>query len=99
MTDRLALKPDEADLMTAAEIAEVLSMDQSHVYQLIKRGMRHVRVGRSVRVPRREFLRWLSDRMQEPKPRSVKPLKVVPKLSKGGAGVRPSELNQKRRTG
>lgn len=86
-----------ADLLTAKEIAEVLKMDQSHVYQLIKREMKHARIGRSVRVERSEFQRWLTERAVEPKSRD-RIVKAVPHFPARGAGVRPSDLQPKKRT-
>ncbi len=52
--ERLLLKP--------SEVAEALGVGRTTAYELIRTGrLPTIRVGRSVRVPRAELERWLTD--------------------------------------
>lgn len=52
---------DLPDVMTAADVAEVLQCSDKHVYDLgVKGVIPRIKVGRLVRFPKRGFLKWLN---------------------------------------
>jgi excisionase family DNA binding protein len=58
--------PDEPDrLLKAAELQVALAMSRAKVYRMMQDGtLPTVRVGGSVRVPRRALVKWLEENTQ-----------------------------------
>ena len=58
---------DEPILLRVADVARLLSLSRSAVYELIAAGqLPHIRLGSSLRVPRAALERWIQDRTIEP---------------------------------
>jgi excisionase family DNA binding protein len=54
--------PEMPVFLRAEEVAGILRCSRSQVYGWIKRGqIPAVRFGRSVRIPREDFFKWLAD--------------------------------------
>ena len=50
------------ELLTAQEVSPIIRMPKARVYQLIAEGiLPHVRIGKSIRVPRAAFEDWLAN--------------------------------------
>ena len=57
---------DEKALLRPADLAPLLDVSRSRIYQLISTGvLPAIRVGGSLRIPREAFERWLADRRDE----------------------------------
>lgn len=54
-----------SDLLTVPEVAEILRVPVRTAYALV-RTMRHIKIGRLVRVPRAALDEWLRERETEP---------------------------------
>jgi excisionase family DNA binding protein len=53
----------ERELLRAEEVAKVLGIGRTKVYELMLRGeLPVIRIGRLVRVPRAALLRWIAER-------------------------------------
>ena len=54
------MNPCEAELLRVSEAAPLLSVSRSKAYELAETGqIPVVRIGRSVRIPRRDLLEWI----------------------------------------
>ncbi|NLC57639.1 MAG: helix-turn-helix domain-containing protein [Armatimonadetes bacterium] len=55
-------------MLRANEAAELIGVSQAQVFNLAKRGeLSCVRIGRSVRFPRRALQAWIEEKTQEPR--------------------------------
>ena len=53
--------PEQQELMRVAEVAKQLGVSDSRLYQLIAQGaVPCVRIGRSIRIPREAWRRWIA---------------------------------------
>lgn len=56
------------ELLRPDEVAEILDIGRTKLYAMIRQEELPVlRVGRLVRIPRRQFEGWLADRVKEPR--------------------------------
>jgi putative molybdopterin biosynthesis protein len=54
---------DDDELLRPVEVQRLLRVGRSKVYEMIARGeLPVVRIGRVVRIPRRELERWIAER-------------------------------------
>lgn len=61
----------EAELLRAEEVAGVLAVARSTVFELLRTGeLPAVRIGRAVRVPRKALDRWIEEQTDVPRKRS-----------------------------
>jgi excisionase family DNA binding protein len=59
-------RPSQPLLLRAAEVAAILGIGRSTVFELAAAGeLPVVRIGRSVRVPRHALYRWIEERTQQ----------------------------------
>ena len=57
----------EALLLRAADVAAILDLGRSKVYEMMKKGeLPVVRIGRSVRVPRSALTEWIASQTKQP---------------------------------
>lgn len=57
--------PKNQELMRVAEVAPLLGVTSSRLYQLLAQcALPSVRVGRSIRIPRGAWNKWLEDQTQ-----------------------------------
>lgn len=55
----------DQELMRVADLAPLLGVTSSRLYQLLAQGrLPYVRVGRSIRIPREAWNRWLEEQAQ-----------------------------------
>ncbi len=68
---------DAPDVLTVTEVAKLLRVGRNAAYALVQSGeLWGVRVGRSIRVPRRSVERFLADEPQAETKRAPAPLKA-----------------------
>ena len=68
--DPLAHAPDDFELMTADEAAELIRLPRSSVYELARNGrIPFVRIGRRIFFIRGALIQWLIDQMTVPRNR------------------------------
>lgn len=61
----------EAELLRAEQVAEVLAVARSTVFELLRTGeLPAVRIGRAVRVPRKALDRWIEEQTDVRRARS-----------------------------
>lgn len=61
----LAAEPNV--ILTVAEVAEYLRVDQDIIYRLVHDGdLRAVRIGRAIRIPMQEVRRYVEDQLASP---------------------------------
>lgn len=70
---------DQKLLLTIDEVAELLSLGRSKIYQLIREGkIRPIRIGRATRVSRDEVVRWVQDEQRQVTLAALKPRDFSP---------------------
>jgi excisionase family DNA binding protein len=58
-----SVNPCEPELLRVSDAAKLLSMSKSKVYEMAEKGeVPVVRIGTSVRIPRRKLLAWVEER-------------------------------------
>lgn len=60
----------DKEFLTIAELAALLQVNRKAVMAWTRRGMPHLRLGRSVRIPREKALAWLETGAASPPPQS-----------------------------
>lgn len=55
----------EKVLLKPEEVAQALGLSRTRVYELLGKGMPHVRFGKSIRVPAVELQAWIAERTSE----------------------------------
>lgn len=70
--DPLSHSPDEFELLTAREAAELIRLPRSSVYELVRNGrIPFVRIGRRILFIRGALIQWLIDEMTVPRNRGT----------------------------
>lgn len=76
LTDAPSLEPV---LLTVKQLQALTGYGRNQVYELIHSGqLGHIQVGKSLRVPRGEFDRWVANAVQRPVAPSI-PFSLAPK--------------------
>lgn len=71
--------PLEPVLLTVKQLRELTGYGRNQIYDLIHSGqLGHIQVGKSLRVPRVEFDRWVANAVQRPVAPSI-PFSLAPK--------------------
>ena len=83
---------DAPDVLTVSEVAELLRVGRNAAYQLVGSGqLWGVKVGRSIRVPRRSVERFLANEPQAETKRTAAPTKAtVPEVRRVADAPRPA---------
>lgn len=57
----------QAQLLTPEEVASILKLGKSTVYQMVKRGeIPHILINHSVRIPANALKKWIEERISLP---------------------------------
>lgn len=63
---------DLPDVLTAQEVADFLQISKEHVYAMIRREeIPFFKLGRLVRIPKQDFIKWIDDGGIEPSTETV----------------------------
>ncbi len=57
----------QTQLLTPEEVASILKLGKSTIYQMVKRGeIPHILINHSVRIPAGELKKWIEERIMVP---------------------------------